>query len=179
MKFLKESLKTIQKQRQKGIVFYRLDENDYYNSHDQKGFFVHMEDDTENNVDYRRVLFTTEDTQLVLMSIKPGEEIGTETHDGSQFIRFEAGEGKVIMGEDQYHVIDGDAVIVPAGVEHNVINTSNEDLKLYALYSPPQHEPGQIDHTKEDEQEHDDEINYEDEYNNNSMHETYDRVKSN
>jgi len=119
------------------------------------GFDTDIEKETVNNTDYRRVLFTAPNTQLVLMSLKPGEEIGVETHDsGSQFIRFEAGEGKVTMGEKETKVKDGSAVVIPQGVKHNVVNTSEtDDLKLYALYSPPEHPEGTVHKDKEDEKE--------------------------
>lgn len=113
------------------------------------GFRLNIETETIENNNFRKVLFTTNKTQLVLMSLNPGEEIGLETHDGDQFFRFESGEGKIIIGGDETQVVDGSAAVVPAGSSHNVINTSEtEDLKLYAIYSPPQHEDGTIDETK-------------------------------
>jgi mannose-6-phosphate isomerase-like protein (cupin superfamily) len=85
------------------------------------------------------------------MSLKPGEEIGTETHELDQFFRFEAGEGKVILNGTEQAVADGSAVVVPAGTEHNVINTSVTDvLKLYTIYSPPEHKHGTLHATKAD-----------------------------
>jgi mannose-6-phosphate isomerase-like protein (cupin superfamily) len=86
------------------------------------------------------------------MSLKPKEEIGMEVHDTvDQFFRFEEGEGKVIINDTEYEVKDGDVVIVPAGSQHNVINTSeSEDLKLYTLYSPPNHPDGTVHETKAD-----------------------------
>ncbi len=117
-----------------------------------KGYFVHIEADTVANSNFRKVLFTGPKLQLVLMSLKPGEEIGSEVHEEhDQFFRFEKGTGKVIIGEDTFEVKDGDTVIVPAGEQHNVINTSqNEDLKLYTIYAPPEHADGTIHQTKED-----------------------------
>lgn len=151
MNFLKESLKTIQKKRQKGIAFYRIDEAEQKKT----SYSINIEEETLKNNDYRRVLYTTEHTQLVLMSVEPNQEIGMETHTGSQFIRFEAGKGKVVIGDVERNVTNGDAIVVPAGVEHNVINTSeDEPMKLYALYSPPQHAEGQVDKTKADEPKH-------------------------
>lgn len=116
-----------------------------------KGFHVNIEKETTSNTDYRRVLFTAGKSQLVVMSIEPGDEIGTETHKGDQFIRVDAGSGEVVLGEKTYQFNDGDAVIIPAGVEHNVINIGNEPLKIYAVYTPPEHEPGTVHKTKEEE----------------------------
>ena len=116
------------------------------------GFDGDIEKLTINNTNYRKVLYTTKNTQLVLMSLKPGEEIGEETHNGSQFLRFEAGQGKAVMGDKEVAVKDGSAVVVPQGMNHNIINTSSsEDLKLYALYSPPQHEDSLIQQDKPNE----------------------------
>lgn len=117
----------------------------------EPGFVTDIEKDTVENTNYRKVLFTTELTQLVIMSLKPGEEIGEEVHDGDQFFRFDAGEGEIVMNGKAQIVEDGDAAVVPSGVKHNVINTSEtEDLKLYAIYSPPQHEDGTVNKTKEE-----------------------------
>lgn len=117
-----------------------------------KGFFGHIEKDTKDNTDFRKVLYTGAHSQLVLMSLKPGEEIGVETHpDNDQFFRFEAGNGKVIINEAVYDVQDGDAVIVPAGAEHNVVNVSDsENLKMYTIYSPAHHKDGVVHVTKQD-----------------------------
>lgn len=114
------------------------------------GFFVRLEHDTESNDNFRKVIYTTKLTQLVLMSLKPGEEIGVETHSGGdQFIRIDKGQGKAIMGGGEYDMSDGDAVVIPSGVEHNIINTSDsEDLKIYAVYSPPEHKDGTVDKSK-------------------------------
>jgi len=118
------------------------------------GFLSHLEEETAANTDYRRVLFTTPDSQLVLMSVAPGDEIGEETHDLDQFIRFESGEGRVVLDDFEAAVKGGDSISVPRGVRHNVINTSDtEDLKLYAVYSPPQHKRGTVHRTKADETE--------------------------
>jgi mannose-6-phosphate isomerase-like protein (cupin superfamily) len=115
-----------------------------------KGYVVVLEQETRKNPDFRRVLYTGKHSQLVLMSIKPGEEIGEETHaDVDQFFRFEAGEGKVIIDGVEHRVKDGNAVIVPAGAKHNVINSSKRaNLRLYTIYSPPEHQDGVIRHTK-------------------------------
>lgn len=106
-----------------------------------KGFIQNIEESTKSNSDFRRVLYTGVHSQLVLMSLKPREEIGLETHpDNDQFFRFDAGEGVVIIDGVESRVTDGFAVIVPAGAEHNVVNTSDsEDLKLYTIYMPPHH----------------------------------------
>jgi mannose-6-phosphate isomerase-like protein (cupin superfamily) len=107
----------------------------------KKGYVAHLEAETSNNADYRRVLYTGRFCQLVLMKLKPGEEIGAETHDDvDQFFRFEEGEGMVVIDGVEHKVKDGDGVIVPSGARHNVINTSRKvDLKLYTIYSPPEH----------------------------------------
>jgi mannose-6-phosphate isomerase-like protein (cupin superfamily) len=117
-----------------------------------KGYVVDIEKETTKTTDFRRVLYTGKHSQLVLMSIKPGEEIGEETHnDVDQFFRFEQGEGKVIIDGTEHHVKDGNAVIVPAGARHNVINTSKTvDLRLYTIYSPPEHQDGVVRHTKKE-----------------------------
>lgn len=118
------------------------------------GYHGHIEKDTLENSYFRKVIFTAPHSQLVLMCLKPGEEIGMEVHEGQdQFFRFEQGEGKVIIGGDEYVVADGDAIIVPAGQMHNIINTSNtEELKLYTIYSPSHHPDGTIHKTKEEAQ---------------------------
>jgi mannose-6-phosphate isomerase-like protein (cupin superfamily) len=118
------------------------------------GFVGNIEEQTIQNTDYRRVLFTTHQSQLVLMSLKPGEEIGEEIHDLDQFIRFEAGKGRITMNDFETDVSDGDAIVVPKGVKHNVVNTSDDvDLKLYAVYAPPNHQKDTIHKTKADEKE--------------------------
>jgi len=115
-----------------------------------KGFKTGIEKDTVMNKDFRRVLYTGRHSQLVLMALKPGEEIGMEVHAAvDQFFRFERGEGAVIIDGARHAVEDGDAVIVPAGAMHNVVNTSKTDeLKLYTIYSPPEHIDGTVRHTK-------------------------------
>ena len=109
-----------------------------------------LEKDTEENQNFRKVLYTGKHTQLVLMTIKVEEEIGMEVHhDVDQFFRFEKGQGLVIINGEKTEVSDGFAVVVPAGSEHNIINTSpTEDLKLYTLYSPANHPDGTIHKTK-------------------------------
>ncbi|MDQ5958175.1 MAG: hypothetical protein QG665_526 [Patescibacteria group bacterium] len=116
----------------------------------KKGYKENIENLTIANSDFRHVVYTGEHMQLVLMSLKPGEDIGMEIHtDNDQFFRFDAGEGKVVINGNEYEVADGDAVIVPAGAEHNVINTSTtEDLKLYTIYAPSHHQDGVVRATK-------------------------------
>jgi len=113
-------------------------------------YIGNLEKDTEQNQYFRKVIFTGRHTQLVLMTLKVGEDIGLETHhDVDQFFRFESGEGLVIINGEESIVSDGFAVVVPAGSEHNIINTSSTDeLKLYTLYSPPNHPEGTIHQTK-------------------------------
>jgi mannose-6-phosphate isomerase-like protein (cupin superfamily) len=116
------------------------------------GYVGKIEELTLNNAYFRQVLFTAPHSQLVLMSLKPGEEIGSEVHSNvDQFFRFEKGQGKVVLNGEESAVSDGFAVVVPAGTEHNVINTSQTDeLKLYTIYSPPNHPDGTIHKTKEE-----------------------------
>lgn len=116
------------------------------------GYKDNIEKLTLENENFRKVLYTGHHSQLVLMSLVVGEEIGLETHeDTDQFFRFEKGEGKVIIDKTEYMVTDGDAVIVPAGTSHNVINTStSEPLKLYTIYSPAHHKDGIMHATKKD-----------------------------
>lgn len=118
----------------------------------KKGYKDNIEKLTVENNNFRKVLYTGHNLQLVLMSLKPGEDIGSEVHsDNDQFFRIDAGSGKVIINETEYDVTDGDAIIVPAGAEHNVLNTSDdEDLKLYTIYAPPHHKDGIVRKTKEE-----------------------------
>ncbi|MFA6328407.1 MAG: cupin domain-containing protein [Candidatus Micrarchaeia archaeon] len=117
-----------------------------------KGYAIHIERHTEKNTDFRRVLYTGKHSQLVLMSLAPGEEIGMEVHPNiDQFFRFEKGEGAVFIDGVKHNVQGGDAVIVPAGAEHNVVNTAPRgDLKLYTIYSPPEHIDRTVRKTKAD-----------------------------
>lgn len=122
------------------------------------GYHDNIEEATLRNETFRTVLYTSGKSQLVVMSLKPNEDIGMETHpDNDQFFRFEAGEGKVIINDTEYLVKDGHAVVIPAGARHNVINTSpDQSLKMYTIYSPAHHEDGTVHLTKVDA-EHDDE----------------------
>lgn len=103
---------------------------------------------TVGNNDFRRVLYTAPHSQLVLMSLLPGEEIGAEVHHVDQFFRFEKGSGKAIIDGVEYPVTDGMVVVVPAGANHNFVNTGTEPLKLYTIYSPANHIDGRVHKTK-------------------------------
>ncbi len=120
-----------------------------------KPYVANIEQVTLDNTDYRRVLFTANYTQLVLMSLQPGEEIGNEVHGLDQFIRIEQGTGKAVInnGEEEKTLEADWVIIVPAGTWHNIINTGNEPLKLYTLYSPPEHLRDTVQPTKADEVE--------------------------
>ena len=114
-----------------------------------KGFVDDIEELTEDNDDFRRVLYTGRHLQLVLMALEPGEEIGEEVHDdGDQFFRVEEGEGTVMIDGVEHAIEDDDAIVVPAGARHNVINTGSRPLRLYTLYGPPEHRDGVVRHTK-------------------------------
>ncbi len=115
-----------------------------------KGFTQDIEQATLQNADFRRVLYTGRHCQLVLMSLQPGEEIGLEVHaDNDQFFRFESGQGRVAIDGVEHEVGDGSAVIIPAGSQHNVVNTSaSEPLKMYTIYSPAHHRDGIVRATK-------------------------------
>ena len=116
------------------------------------GFHVNIEDRTEENEYFREVLYTGEHSQLVVMALQPGEEIGLETHEGrDQFIRVEEGSGTAILNGQKIALEEDSALVIPAGVEHNVLNTSiKEPLKLYTIYSPPEHPAGTIHKTKKE-----------------------------
>ena len=114
-----------------------------------KGFVDDIEDLTESNKDFRRVLYTGKHLQLVLMTLQPGEEIGEEVHDThDQFFRFEKGKGQVVIDGVSHKIKADYGVIVPAGARHNVINTGDKALRLYTLYSPPEHRDGIVRATK-------------------------------
>lgn len=118
------------------------------------GYVINIEDKTLENNYFREVLFTTNKSQLVVMALKPGEEIGMEVHpEHDQFIRIESGKGKAIMNGEEHEISDGSAVVVPAGTQHNIINTSEVEMKLYTVYTPPEHKPGTIHKTKEEAKE--------------------------
>jgi mannose-6-phosphate isomerase-like protein (cupin superfamily) len=114
-----------------------------------KGFVADIEKLTEDNSDFRRVLYTGKNLQLVLMAIQPGEEIGEEVHDDrDQFFRVEKGRGEVLIDGNRSKIKSDDAVIVPAGARHNVVNTGDKPLRLYTLYGPPEHREGTVHGTK-------------------------------
>jgi mannose-6-phosphate isomerase-like protein (cupin superfamily) len=117
-----------------------------------KGFHGNIEKLTLENKNYRKALYTGKHSQLVLMCLKPKEEIGMEVHsDNDQFFRFEKGEGKCIIDGNEYRVKDGSAIVVPAGAKHNIINVSKRStLKLYTIYSPAHHKDGIVRATKEE-----------------------------
>ena len=114
------------------------------------GYLTNIEEKSLANKYFREVLFTATHSQLVVMSLRPGEEIGLETHDDrDQFIRVEAGTGKAILNGEENELADGSAVVIPAGTQHNIVNTSRTDaLKLYTIYSPPEHPDGTIHKNK-------------------------------
>lgn len=116
----------------------------------KKGFVANIEKETLDNENFRKVLYTSKNGQVVVMSLVPMEEIGMEVHETSdQFFRVESGEGKVIIDGEEAVISDGSAIVVPAGSQHNVINTSsNKPLKLYTIYMPPHHKDGVIHKTK-------------------------------
>jgi mannose-6-phosphate isomerase-like protein (cupin superfamily) len=116
-----------------------------------KGYVDDIEAATLRNTDFRRVVYTGANLQLVLMTLQPGEEIGAETHDDrDQFFRIEEGEGEIVIDGRRHKVRDDFAVIVPAGALHNVINSGPKPLKLYTLYGPPEHRDGVVHRTRND-----------------------------
>lgn len=114
------------------------------------GYTIDIEQASLENTDFRRVLYTAPNLQLVLMTLQAGEEIGLETHDhGDQFFRVEGGEGEAILNGEHYTLDDGDIVVIPAGVEHNIVNTSTDTpLQVYTIYTPPEHPDGTVHATK-------------------------------
>ena len=114
-----------------------------------KGYVVNIEEKTQANSYFREVLFTTDKSQLVVMALQIGEEIGVEVHaEHDQFIRVESGVGKAIMDGVESDLANGSAVVIPAGVEHNIINTGETVMKLYTVYTPPEHADKTVHHTK-------------------------------
>ena len=120
------------------------------------GYTTNIERDTLENENFRKVLYTAPNLQLVLMTLKPGEEIGMETHEhGDQFFRVEGGEGEAILDGETHQLGDGDIVVIPAGVEHNIVNTSgSEALRVYTIYTPPENPDGTIHKTKAEADEY-------------------------
>lgn len=116
-----------------------------------KGYITDIENDTLENTDFRRVLYTGNNSQLVLMSLRPNEEIGEEIHSLDQFIRVESGDGFAVLDGVKHPISDGTAIVIPAGAKHNIVNDSaTGELKLYTVYSPPEHRDGTIHKTKAD-----------------------------
>jgi len=115
-----------------------------------KGYISNIEEATKENENFRKVLYTGKNSQLVVMSLQPGEEIGEETHELDQFIRVEEGQGKAILDGVEHEIKDDYAVVIPAGTKHNIVNGNNGKMKLYTIYSPPEHKDGIIHQTKKD-----------------------------
>src|SRR5476651_664852 len=113
-----------------------------------KGFVQDIESLAVKNVEFRKVLYTAKNCQLVLMALKPKEDIGAEVHKLDQFFRVEAGSGEVVLDGVRTPIQEGFAIVVPAGTNHNVINTGTVPMKLYTIYSPPNHRDGVIHHTR-------------------------------
>jgi mannose-6-phosphate isomerase-like protein (cupin superfamily) len=124
--------------------------NEFESVSGKKGIKHNIEKETVENKDFRRVLYTGEHIQLVLMTLDPGEDIGEEVHDVDQFFRFEKGTGKVIINETEYNVKDGSSVIIPAESTHNIINDGSGSLHMYTIYAPPHHKDGTRHTTKEE-----------------------------
>lgn len=120
-----------------------------------KGYKTNIEKETIDNKNFRKVLYTSKHIQLVLMTLQPGEEIGEEVHDeNDQFFRIESGRGKCIIDDNKYEITDGDAIVIPTGSKHNIINVdANTDLKMYTLYAPPHHKDGILRPTKKEAEE--------------------------
>lgn len=115
----------------------------------KKGYHANIENLTKENDSFRKVLYTGEHMQLVLMSLNKGEDIGSEVHpENDQFFRFDQGSGKAIINGNEYEVSDGDTIVVPAGAEHNIINTGDIDLRFYTIYSPAHHKDGIVRESK-------------------------------
>ena len=114
------------------------------------GYVANIETETKNNNNFRKILYTAKNSQLVVMSLLPGEDIGEEIHELDQFIRIEVGQGQAILDGVTHQVVDDFAIVIPAGMKHNVINTGQEVMKLYTLYSPPEHRHDVVHVTKAD-----------------------------
>ena len=120
-----------------------------------KGYITNIEKDTIDNNNFRKVLYTSKHIQLVLMTLRPGEEIGEEVHgENDQFFRIEGGLGKCIIDDNEYEISDGDAIVIPTGSKHNIINVdTHTELKMYTLYAPPHHKDGILRPTKKEAEE--------------------------
>jgi mannose-6-phosphate isomerase-like protein (cupin superfamily) len=114
------------------------------------GYIINIEEATEDNDNFRQVLYTAKNSQLVVMSLRAGEDIGEEVHNLDQFIRIEEGKGKVVLNGVEHKIKSDWVIVIPAGVKHNIVNTSSEKMKLYTIYSPPEHRDGTIHRTKDD-----------------------------
>lgn len=112
-----------------------------------QGFVTNLDKTTKENENFRKVLYTARHSQLVVMSLKPGEDIGEEIHELDQFIKVEQGKGKAVLDGKESEIRDGFGVIIPAGARHNIINSSEGEMRLYTVYSPPEHKDGTI-HTR-------------------------------
>ena len=115
-----------------------------------KGYVVNIEEATKENENFRKVLYTGPNSQLVVMTIAVGDDIGEEVHELDQFIRLEEGKGQAILNDEVYEIEDDWAVVIPAGVKHNIVNTGDEVMKLYSVYSPAEHRDGVVHATKEE-----------------------------
>ena len=115
-----------------------------------KGYVDNIEKAAMDNSNFRKVLYTAKNCQLVVMSLKPGEDIGSEVHNLDQFIRIEKGNGKSVLDGVEHQISDGFAVLIPAGTKHNIINGTSGEMKIYTLYAPPNHLDGTIHKTKQD-----------------------------
>ncbi len=115
-----------------------------------KGYTTNIEKASLENDNFRKVLYTDKNSQLVIMSLLPNEDIGEEVHDVDQFLRIEKGNGKAVLNGIEHEISDGSVVIVPVGVKHNIINSSNDSMKLYSLYMPPHHKDGVVHSTKQE-----------------------------
>lgn len=120
-----------------------------------KGYVINIEEATKQNENFRKVLYTATFSQLVVMNIPAGEDIGAEVHELDQFIRIEQGSGKAVLDGVEHAVEAEYAIVIPAGTNHNIINTGSGEMKLYSVYSPPEHRDGVVHPTKADaEEEH-------------------------
>lgn len=119
----------------------------------KNGYASNIEDETLQNQNFRKVLYTGSKMQLVVMTLKPGEDIGLEVHDGhDQFFRVEEGKALVKINDEEVEITDDEVAIVPSGAEHNVTNVGKTLLKLYTIYAPPEHPDGRIDEVKPEEE---------------------------
>ncbi len=119
-----------------------------------KGYKTNIEKDTLDNNNFRKVLYTSKHVQLVLMTLRPGEEIGEEVHnENDQFFRIEGGHGKCIIDGHEYDISDGDAIVIPTGSKQNIVNIDKTDLRMYTLYAPPHHKDGILRPTKREAEE--------------------------